>query len=179
MSQLRDLVAKLRLDTAPFKAGLRGPRIKAAGVASCLCAALLLVAGALTAPLCAATLWRGVRHGVPVIDALAKSAWDRIGSIGGFRALKLAAGGAGVAVGTLSKHVQNMRARLSPASPMAPWVRVGGLDGRSGLAAMPHPNESPFDQMRGQGEAARVLQPGIVQDSVGATYRALREVKPQ
>lgn len=134
MSQLRDLVAKLRLDTAPFKAGLQGARGDAAGLGAHIRAALLPVAGALTAAFSATALWQGVRQGAQEIDAVAKSARAVGGSIGGFRALELAAGESGVAVGTLREQVQNMDRQIAAGRADAALRALGFEAGK--LAAL-------------------------------------------
>jgi hypothetical protein len=113
VTQLRDLIAKLRLDTTAFNAGLAGAKGQASGLAGHMRAVLLPVAGALAGAFSAQALWQGVLQGAQEIDAVAKSARAVGGSIGGFRALELAASESGVAVETLREQAQNMDRQIA------------------------------------------------------------------
>lgn len=162
MSNLRDLVAKLRLDTTQFNAGLASAKGQATGLAGHMRAALLPVAAALGAAFSAQAVWGGIRQGAEEIDRVAKSARAVGGSIGGFRALELAAGESGVAVGTLREQVQNMDRQIAAGRADVALRALGleaeklrGLDVDQRLAAV-------ADAMKGleldTGSAMAILQ---------------------
>jgi hypothetical protein len=113
---LRDLVARLRLDTTLFRNGLQGAA-RAAKQFAIVAAAASAVGTALST---AALI------GAADIDKVAKAA-RRVGSsILGFRALEMAAGEAGVGVDTLADAVQTMDREIAKGSKGA-IVALGQL----------------------------------------------------
>lgn len=121
---LSDLKARLRLDITGFSDGLSG----ASGRLGKMRAQFALAAGAAAG--FATTLSAAAIVGANDIDKVAKAA-RRVGSsIGGFRALEMAAGEAGVDVETLADAVQTMDREVAKGTKNA----VGSL-GQLGIAA--------------------------------------------
>lgn len=129
MSNLRDLVAKLRLDTTQFNAGVRSTSQTLKAVGAMMAAASLAFGTALSA---------AAIKGANDIDKVAKSARRVESSIGGFRALEMAAGEAGVGVDTLADSVQTMDREIAKGSKSAAAsLRTIGLEAKdlAGLEA--------------------------------------------
>ncbi|NEX45183.1 phage tail tape measure protein [Pseudotabrizicola algicola] len=104
---MRDLVAKLRLDTTEFNAGVRSTSQTLKAVGAMMAAATAAFGAALSA---------AAIKGANDIDKVAKSARRVESSIGGFRALEMAAGEAGVGVETLADAVQTMDREIAKGS---------------------------------------------------------------
>lgn len=130
MSLLQDLVARLRLDDSDFKRGVSGAKGQAAGLGTALKGALLPVAGALAAAFSARALFRGIVQGGAEIDAVAKSARALDSSIGGFRAIELAAGEAGVRIETLREQSINLARQMASGRADAS-LRALGLEAQT------------------------------------------------
>jgi hypothetical protein len=130
MSQLQDLRARLRLDDSEFKRGISGAKGQATGLGGALKSALLPVAAALTAAFSARALFGGMMRGGAEIDQVAKSARALGASIGGFRALEMAAGEAGVAVETLRDQSINLERAMATGKADAS-LRALGLEAKA------------------------------------------------
>lgn len=129
-NRLQDLVAKLRLDGSEFQRGLQQARGQAQGFGTQLKSALMPVAAALGAAFSAQAIFGQLRQGMQEIDQVAKSARAVGGSIGGFRALELAAGESGVAIETLREQLQNMDRQIA-SGRAEPALRALGLEAKA------------------------------------------------
>lgn len=113
MSQLQDLLARMRLDNAQFSRGLRQAKTETQSFGQQLVGVARTFAAPLAAAFSFSAIAAGARRGAQEIDELAKSARAVDGSIGGVRAAELAMSEAGVSASVFRQEMQNLNRTVS------------------------------------------------------------------